>query len=86
LEEGLVASQLEAELAVGLIELKFKKESALWAASQCSTIEDALEILQQECELCTERYPLNQMISMLKCTHQCCSECAKNYFTIQVCY
>lgn len=24
------------------------------------------------------------MISMLKCTHRCCNECAKNYFTIQI--
>lgn len=24
------------------------------------------------------------MISMLKCTHRCCQECAKNYFTIQI--
>lgn len=24
------------------------------------------------------------MISMLKCTHCCCQECAKNYFTVQI--
>lgn len=24
------------------------------------------------------------MISMLKCVHRCCNECAKNYFTIQI--
>lgn len=24
------------------------------------------------------------MISMLKCVHRCCRECAKNYFTIQI--
>ena len=24
------------------------------------------------------------MISMLKCTHRCCNDCAKNYFTIQI--
>ena len=23
-----------------------------------------------------------KMISMLKCTHRCCKECAKNYFTL----
>ena len=83
--EGLVPNHLAAELAVSLIELKYPKESALWVAAQCSTIEDAIELLQQECELCTEKYPLNQMITMLKCEHQCCKECAFNYFTIQVC-
>lgn len=25
-----------------------------------------------------------QMVSMLKCVHRCCNECAKNYFTIQI--
>lgn len=24
------------------------------------------------------------MISMLKCTHRCCNDCARNYFTIQI--
>lgn len=28
----------------------------------------------------TRRY--FQMISMLKCTHRCCRDCAKNYFTL----
>ena len=64
--------------------MKFDKESALWAANQCVTIDEATELLQQECELCTEKYPRFQIVSMLKCTHHCCSDCAKNYFTIQV--
>lgn len=24
------------------------------------------------------------MVSMLRCTHRCCDDCAKNYFTIQI--
>lgn len=63
---------------------KFSQEQAIWAASISCSIEDALVKLQSECELCTEKLPLNEMISMLKCTHKCCKECAKNYFTIQV--
>jgi len=82
--EGLVPNHLAAELAVSLIELKYPKESALWVSGQVTTIEQAIELLQQECELCTDKYPLNQMITMLKCEHQCCKECASNYFTIQV--
>lgn len=81
--EGRVANHAAAELAVSLIEMRFDKESALWAASQCVTIDEATELLQQECELCTEKYPRYQIVSMLKCTHHCCSDCAKNYFTIQ---
>ncbi|KAL7037872.1 hypothetical protein ACKWTF_009385 [Chironomus riparius] len=82
--EGLVPNHLAAELAVSLIELKYPKESALWVSGQVTTIEQAIELLQQECELCTDKYPLNQMITMLKCEHQCCKECASNYFTIQI--
>jgi hypothetical protein len=82
--EGLVPNHLAAELAVQLIELKYPKESALWVSAQASTIDEAVELLQQECELCADKHPLNQMITMLKCEHQCCTECASNYFTIQV--
>lgn len=82
--EGLVPNHLAAELAVSLIELKYPRESALWVSAQVSTIEDAIELLQQECELCADKHPMNRMITMLKCEHQCCQECASNYFTIQV--
>lgn len=74
----------EASLVVELVQMKFSEQTAIWAATQCSTIEQAIAFLQQECELCTEQYPMNQIVSMLKCTHSCCKDCAKNYFTIQV--
>lgn len=82
--EGLVPNHLAAELAVSLIEMKFPLESALWASQQVSTLEEATELLRQECELCADKHPMNQMITMLTCEHQCCRECASNYFTIQV--
>lgn len=66
------------------MELKFEKSDALWAATECSNIEQAMILLQRECELCAGTYPLNQTITMLKCEHTCCIDCAKNYFTIQV--
>lgn len=79
-----VNSFAEGQMAVALIDLKFDEESALWAASECSTIDQAISLLQQECELCTEKYPMNQIVTMLECTHNCCENCAKNYFTVQV--
>lgn len=82
--EGLVPNHLAAELAVSLIEMKFPLESALWASQQVSTLEEATELLRQECELCADKHPMNHMITMLTCEHQCCRECASNYFTIQV--
>uniref|UniRef100_A0A336LKL8 CSON011442 protein n=1 Tax=Culicoides sonorensis TaxID=179676 RepID=A0A336LKL8_CULSO len=84
LAEGHVKNYLEGELAATLIEKKFDKEQALWAASVSCSVEDALKLLQPECELCTEKCPMNEMICMLKCTHKCCRDCAKNYFTIQI--
>lgn len=82
--EGLVPNHLAAELAVSLIEMNFPLESALWVSTQVSTLEEATDLLRQECELCTDKHPMNQMITMLTCEHQCCRECASNYFTIQV--
>jgi hypothetical protein len=84
LAEGLVDNFMQAELAVSLMELKFEKDLAIWACKQSDDIDGAIMLLQQDCELCTEKYALNMMVSMLNCTHRCCKECAKNYFTIQV--
>lgn len=84
LDEGKVHVRAEALLAAELIQQKFNEDISIWAASECSTIEQATRLLQQECELCMETYPMNEIVFMLKCTHSCCQECAKNYFTIQV--
>ncbi|XP_067001542.2 uncharacterized protein LUBEL isoform X6 [Anabrus simplex] len=84
LAEGLVSTYEQAELAVRLMDLKFEHEEALNAARECHSLYSAISFLQQECELCTGKYPMKQMVSMLKCIHCCCKECAKNYFTIQI--
>ncbi|KAG7200340.1 hypothetical protein KM043_017799 [Ampulex compressa] len=84
LAEGRASNYDEAEVAASLLALKFGDVEALHAAKECSSVESALAFLQQECELCTGRFAMSQMISMLKCTHRCCNDCAKNYFTIQI--
>ncbi|XP_025833918.1 uncharacterized protein LOC108736579 isoform X3 [Agrilus planipennis] len=84
LAEGQVENYDQAELAVSLMRLNFSSEAALEAVKECNTLDAAVAYLQQDCELCTEKYPMSQMVSMLKCTHRCCGDCAKNYFTIQV--
>ncbi|XP_014477646.1 PREDICTED: uncharacterized protein LOC106746037 isoform X1 [Dinoponera quadriceps] len=84
LAEGRAANYDEAEVAASLLALKFGDVEALQAAKECSSVESALAFLQQECELCTGRFAMSQMVSMLKCVHRCCNECAKNYFTIQI--
>ncbi|CAD6231835.1 GSCOCG00001610001-RA-CDS [Cotesia congregata] len=84
LAEGRVSSYDEAEIAASLIGLKFQDDEAIHAAQECTSVESAIAFLQQECELCTGRFAVSQMISMLKCIHRCCNDCAKNYFTIQI--
>ncbi|XP_074103751.1 uncharacterized protein LOC141530509 isoform X1 [Cotesia typhae] len=84
LAEGRVSSYDEAEIAASLIGLKFQDDEAIHAAKECTSVESAIAFLQQECELCTGRFAVSQIISMLKCIHRCCNDCAKNYFTIQI--
>lgn len=79
-----MSDYLEAQLAAELMQMRFEESAAVWAATECSTIEHAIGMLQQECELCMEKYPMNEIVTMLRCSHSCCQECAKNYFTVQV--
>jgi E3 ubiquitin-protein ligase RNF31 len=65
LAEGLVKTYDQAELAVKLMDLKFEQNEALNAAQECSTLNAALSFLQQECELCTGKYPMKQVSSTL---------------------
>ncbi|XP_017857228.1 PREDICTED: uncharacterized protein LOC108609951 isoform X1 [Drosophila arizonae] len=83
-EQQLVTSIAEAQIAATLVNMKFQEDVALWAARECSDLDQAISMLQQECELCMNSYPMNQIVSMLKCTHKCCKQCAKSYFTVQI--
>nr|XP_022902203.1 putative uncharacterized protein DDB_G0282133 isoform X3 [Onthophagus taurus] len=84
LAEGQVENYQQAELAVSLLSLKFSTQEVLEAVKDCTTLDAAVAYLQQECELCAGKYHMNKIVSMLKCVHRCCRDCAKNYFTIQI--
>uniref|UniRef100_W8AWA3 E3 ubiquitin-protein ligase RNF31 n=1 Tax=Ceratitis capitata TaxID=7213 RepID=W8AWA3_CERCA len=84
MDEKLVANIGEALIAATLVNMKFQQDVSLWAAKECSDLDQAISMLQQECELCMGTYPMNQIVSMLKCTHKCCKQCAKTYFTVQI--
>ncbi|XP_049530928.1 E3 ubiquitin-protein ligase lubel-like isoform X4 [Anopheles darlingi] len=83
-DDGVVQSMAQAELAVQLIEMRYAKDNAIWAATQCHTVDEAKNLLQKECELCLGVFPMNEIVSMLKCTHTCCFECAKEYYTQEI--
>ncbi|XP_037712212.1 E3 ubiquitin-protein ligase lubel isoform X4 [Drosophila subpulchrella] len=83
-DQELVTNIAEAQIAATLVNMKFSEDVALWAAKECSDLDQAIAMLQQECELCMNSFPMNQIVSMLKCLHKCCKQCAKSYFTVQI--
>ncbi|KAL9930414.1 linear Ubiquitin E3 ligase isoform 1-T3 [Glossina fuscipes fuscipes] len=83
-EEQLVSNLAEAQIAAALISMKFQQDVSIWAAKECSDLDHAIGLLRQECELCSGTFALNEIVSMLKCTHKCCKGCAKKYFTVQI--
>lgn len=52
----------KAEIIVQLMDMNFEEEEAIQAANECSTLEQAISYLQQECLLCTGNYPVSQVI------------------------
>ncbi|KAJ8726487.1 hypothetical protein PYW07_001185 [Mythimna separata] len=84
LAEGATETWEQAQLAVELITQGADPPAALLAALECVDLSSALAYLYQDCELCASRLPEHEMVSMLRCTHRCCRECAHHYFTVQI--
>ena len=51
---------------------------------EVQTYDEAVGLLQQDCELCAGTVTYKQMLKMPNCDHKCCSDCATNFFTIVV--
>ncbi|XP_044011623.1 E3 ubiquitin-protein ligase lubel-like isoform X1 [Aphidius gifuensis] len=71
------------EITSEMISIEFNKDEELNAAQEYYRAE-SISLLKQYCEICAGYFVASQMVSMFKCTHHCCNDCAKNYFTIQV--
>ncbi|XP_059060385.1 E3 ubiquitin-protein ligase lubel [Achroia grisella] len=84
LAEGAAENWEQAHLAVELVSRGVDPPTALLAALECIDLTSALTYLNQECELCASRLPEHEMVTMLRCTHRCCRECAKLYFNVQI--
>eukprot|EP00095_Tigriopus_kingsejongensis_P009844 maker-scaffold21_size687808-snap-gene-5.36 protein:Tk09844 transcript:maker-scaffold21_size687808-snap-gene-5.36-mRNA-1 annotation:"ring finger protein 31" len=84
LAEGKVPSYEKGELVVTLTTLYYDFDEALMAAQTTDTVAEAEKYLQQECELCTNVMKLREICKMIGCNHQCCQECAQNYFTVAI--
>ncbi|CAH4006462.1 unnamed protein product [Pieris brassicae] len=84
LAEGATENWDQARIAVDLITRGTDVPTALLAALECSDLTAALVYLNQYCELCAAHYAEHEMVSMLRCEHRCCRECARHYFTVQI--
>ncbi|XP_047515468.1 E3 ubiquitin-protein ligase lubel-like isoform X1 [Pieris napi] len=84
LAEGATENWDQARIAVDLITRGTDVPTALLAALECTDLTAALVYLNQYCELCAAHYPEHEMVSMLRCEHRCCRECARHYFTVQI--
>lgn len=80
LAEGRVQSYDEAELTVRLLNLQFDEEDALDAAKECGSLDMALAYLQQECELCTGKYPMKQVWTSAEVKNMMVGMCEKEHF------
>ena len=51
---------------------------------QVETYEEAVGLLQQDCELCASTVTFKQVQKMPHCDHKCCTDCATNFFSIVI--
>merc|ERR1719367_351944 len=76
LAEGKISSYEKGEIVVKLMtEQQVSEEEALLAAGTCHTVESALQMLQQECQLCMNVMKITEVINLLNCEHKCCRDC-----------
>lgn len=61
LAEGRSGTYEKAELAAHLLNLNFNESDSVQAAEECSSIYTAIHFLQQDCELCAEKYPMKKV-------------------------
>ena len=61
LAEGRSGTYEKAELAAHLLNLNFDESDSVSAAEECSSIYTAIQFLQQDCELCAEKYPMKKV-------------------------
>ena len=65
LAEGKIASYEKGEIVVKLMaEQQVSEEEALAAAATCDNIDTALQMLQQECQLCMNVMKITEVIEM----------------------
>ncbi|XP_076352720.1 linear Ubiquitin E3 ligase isoform X2 [Tachypleus tridentatus] len=84
LAQGKCQTYEQSEIVVKLMDMKFDEKESLQAAMECDSLYQAVNFLQQECELCSGKFPMAEMLVMIHCSHRACKECLKAYFTIQI--
>ena len=68
LAEGKISSYEKGEIVVKLMtEQQVSEEEALLAAGTCHTVESALQMLQQECQLCMNVMKITEVCKHAQC-------------------
>lgn len=62
LAEGKAVSYEKAELAARLMDLKFNEDESIYAANECGSLYMAISYLQQDCELCANKYGVKEVL------------------------
>ncbi len=65
LAEGKISAYEKGEIVVKLIENGISEEEALIAAAQCEHLDEALELVKQECQLCMSGMKITEVIVSL---------------------
>ena len=67
-----------------LLEQEFAEDEVFLAVKETNDLEEAVNLLRQDCELCAGTMSIKDVIKMTHCEHSCCKDCAKNFFTIVI--
>lgn len=84
LAEGKIPSYDKGEIVVKLIERGIAEEEALLAASRCRDVDEAEDLLHQECQLCMNVMKITEVVNLPNCQHNCCQDCFGKHFTIAI--
>merc|ERR1719347_1869281 len=84
LAEGKVKSFEEGELVVKLLDQEFPEDEVFLVVKETNDLDQAVNLLRQDCELCAGTMSIKDVIKMTHCEHSCCKDCATNFFTIVI--
>ena len=81
--EGRVTTFAEGELVVKLLDEQWAEEEVWMVIKMTQDYDEALLLLQQDCELCAGTMTLKQIVKMPHCDHKCCQVQALAFYEVK---